>query len=223
MTSVGVSAPREVRPQPDNGLLASPRNRTAIFALLLAVATLALYYPVRSHPFVNYDDTLYVTQNDQVQAGLTWLTVKWAFTTFEVGTWHPLAWLSHALDCQLFGLDPAGHHSTSLLLHTLNVVLLFWVLQAATGYAGRSAMVAALFALHPINVESVAWIAERKNVLSMVFFLLALGAYRWYAREPRLGRYLWSHFYSRWDCSPSRRSSPSRSFCCCGTTGLCSG
>jgi protein O-mannosyl-transferase len=189
VTSVGVSAPREVRPQPDNGLLASPRNRTAIIALLLAIATLALYYPVRSHPFVNYDDTLYVTQNDQVQAGLTWLTVKWAFTTFEVGIWHPLAWLSHALDCQLFGLDPAGHHSTSLLLHTLNVVLLFWVLQAATGYAGRSAMVAALFALHPINVESVAWIAERKNVLSMVCFLLALGAYRWYAREPKLGRY----------------------------------
>jgi protein O-mannosyl-transferase len=190
VTSVGVSVPREVHPQPNNGLLASPRNRTAIVALLLAVVTLALYYPVRSHPFLNYDDTLYVTQNDQVQAGLTWLTVKWAFTTFEVGTWHPLAWLSHALDCQLFGLDPAGHHSTSLLLHALNVVLLFWVLQAATGYAGRSAMVAALFALHPINVESVAWIAERKNVLSMVFFLLALGAYRWYAREPRLDRYL---------------------------------
>ena len=196
MTSVGVSVPREVQPQPNNGLFASLRNRTVIVALLLAVVTLALYYPVRGHPFLNYDDTLYVTQNDQVQAGLTWLTVKWAFTTFEVGTWHPLAWLSHALDCQLFGLSPAGHHSTSLLLHTLNVVLLFWVLQAATGYAGRSAMVAALFALHPINVESVAWIAERKNVLSMLFFLLALGAYRWYAREPRLDRYLLVAFLS---------------------------
>jgi hypothetical protein len=156
---------------------------------MLAIATVALYYPMHSHPFLNYDDTLYVTQNDQVQVGLTWFTIKWAFTTFEMGEWHPLTWLSHALDCQWFGLDPGGHHDTSLLLHTVNVVLLFWVLQAATGYAGRSAMVAGLFALHPINVESVAWIAERKNVLSMLFFLLALGAYRWYALKPRFGRY----------------------------------
>jgi len=189
VTSVGVSAPREIRAQPKSGLFASLRNRTAILALLLAIATLVLYYPVHNHPFVNYDDSLYVTENDQVQAGLTWLTVKWAFTTFEVGAWHPLTWLSHALDCQLFGLDPSGHHTTSLLLHTLNVVLLFWVLQTATACAGRSAMAAALFALHPINVESVAWIAERKNLLSMLFFLLALGSYRWYAREPKLGRY----------------------------------
>jgi hypothetical protein len=154
------------------------------------VATVGLYYPVHSHPFVNYDDSLYVTENDQVQAGLSWLTVKWAITTFAVGTWHPLTWLSHALDCQLFGLDPSGHHDVNLLLHALNVVVLFWVLQAATGYPGRSAMVAALFALHPINVESVAWIAERKNVLSMLFFLLGLGAYRWYALRPRPHRYV---------------------------------
>ncbi len=201
MTSVNLGSPPKVRPQPSPGQLASPRHRTILFALLLAAATLALYYPVHNHPFVNYDDGLYVSENDQVQAGMTWLTVKWAFTTFDVGTWHPLTWLSHALDCQLFGLDPSGHHDTSLLLHTLNVVLLFWVLQAATGYAGRSAMVAGLFALHPINVESVAWIAERKNLLSMLFFLLALGAYRWYVQwvpHPshrrweggRIGRYL---------------------------------
>ena len=178
MASVGVSTTGEF--QPSSGSLASPHTQSFLLGLVLALATLALYYPVHRHPFLNYDDSLYVTENDQVQAGLTWLTVKWAFTTFDVGTWHPLAWLSHALDCQWFGLDPGGHHDTSLLLHTLNVVLLFWVLQAATGYRGRSAMVAALFALHPINVESVAWIAERKNVLSMFFFLLALGAYRWY-------------------------------------------
>ena len=165
------------------------RKRLLILSLLLALATVALYYPLHGHPFVNYDDGLYVTENDQVQSGLTLPTVKWAFTTFEVGTWHPLTWISHALDCELFGLKPAGHHDINLLLHALNVVLLFWVLQAATGYAGRSAMVAALFALHPINVESVAWISERKNVLSMLFFLLALGAYRWYAREPKIGRY----------------------------------
>jgi protein O-mannosyl-transferase len=190
VTSVGVSTARGFRPRPNPGGFTSPRKRILLFGLLLVVVTLGLYYPVHSHLFVNYDDSLYVTENDQVQAGLTWLTVKWAFTTFEVGTWHPLTWLSHALDCQWFGLDPSGHHDTSLLLHTLNVVLLFWVLQAATGYAGRSAMVAALFALHPINVESVAWIAERKNVLSMLFFLLALGAYRWYALKPRAGRYI---------------------------------
>ena len=166
------------------------QKQTWLLGALLALATLALYYPVHRNPFLNYDDSLYVTENDQVQAGPTSLTVKWAFTTFDVGTWHPLTWLSHALDCQWYGLDPAGHHVTSLLLHTLNVVLLFWVLQSATGYAARSAMVAALFALHPINVESVAWIAERKNVLSMTFFLLALGAYRWYALRPRAGRYI---------------------------------
>jgi protein O-mannosyl-transferase len=187
VASVGVSTPGQFQSQ--SGPVTSPR-RKILLSLLLVMATLALYYPVHRHPFLNYDDGPYVTENDQVQAGLTWLTVKWAFTTFAVGEWHPLTWLSHALDCQWFGLDPGAHHDTSLLLHTLNVVLLFWVLQAATGYAGRSAMVAALFALHPINVESVAWIAERKNLLSMFFFLLALGAYRWYALRPRIGRYL---------------------------------
>jgi protein O-mannosyl-transferase len=144
VTSVGAGSSVEFRPSP--GSPTSPRKRTLLIALMLAVATVALYYPVHRHPFLNYDDTLFVTENDQVQAGLTWLTVKWAFTTFAVGSWHPLTWLSHALDCQWFGLDPGGHHDTSLLLHTLNVVLLFWVLQAATGHPGRSAMVAALFA-----------------------------------------------------------------------------
>lgn len=189
MTSISVSTPREVRLKPGPAALTSPRNRTIIVALLLAIATAALYYPVHTHPFLNYDDSLYVTENEQVQAGLTWVTVKWAFTSFK-GTWHPLTWLSHELDCQFFGQDPGEAHEVNLLLHTLNVVLLFWVLQAATGYIGRSAMVAALFALHPINVESVAWIAERKTPLSMVFFLLALGAYRWYALRPRAGRYI---------------------------------
>ena len=98
--------------------------------------------------------------------------------------------LSHALDCQLFHLDPSGHHDTNVLFHALNAALLFWVLWRATGYAGRSFMVAALFALHPMNVESVAWVSERKNVLSMFFFLLALGSYRWYALKPRIDRYL---------------------------------
>jgi hypothetical protein len=182
-----------VASSPDKDTQSKPASRwftqPFFLALLLVAATVALYYPVHGHPFVNYDDSLYVTDNIQVQGGISWDTVTWAFTTFDVGTWHPLTWLSHALDCQLFQLNPAGHHDVNLLLHVLNAVLLFWVLLRSTGYAGRSLMVAALFALHPINVESVAWIAERKNPLSLLFFLLALGAYRWYARAPRVGRY----------------------------------
>ena len=167
----------------------SPRNQIVVFSLLLIIATGLLYYPVNSHPFANYDDADYVFDNFHVKSGLHWSTVTWAFTTFAAANWHPLTWLSHAADVQFFELNPGPHHDVNLLLHTLNVVLLFWVLQRATGYVGRSAMVAALFALHPTNVESVAWIAERKNVLSMLFFLLALGAYHWYALKPQRGRY----------------------------------
>jgi protein O-mannosyl-transferase len=170
-------------------VLASPQRQKFLLSVLLIVATVVLYYPAESHPFVNFDDNLYVTENVHVTSGLHWETVKWAFTTFDEGNWHPLTWLSHAVDCQLYGLNPAGHHETNLVLHVLNVVLLFWVLQQATGYIGRSAMVAGLFALHPINVETVAWIAERKNLLSMTFFLLALAAYRRYTLKPEVGRY----------------------------------
>ena len=154
------------------------------------VATVATYYPARNHPFLHFDDSKYVTANPQVQAGLSWSTVEWAFTTYYASNWHPLTWLSHALDCQMFGPDPAGPHEINLLLHVVNVLLLFWVLERATGTAGRSAMVAGLFALHPMNVETVAWVAERKNLLSLLFLLLVLAAYRWYARQPGAGRYL---------------------------------
>ena len=157
---------------------------------LLALATIATYHPVSSHPFLDFDDSKYVTQNARVQAGLSWSTVQWAFTTYYASNWHPLTWLSHALDCQMFGLDPAGPHEINLLLQVVNVLLMFWVLQSATGRLGASAMVAGLFALHPINVETVAWVAERKNLLSMMFLLLALAAYRWYAIRPRVGRYI---------------------------------
>ena len=170
-------------------MFASPQRQKFLLSFLLIVATVVLYYPAEGHPFVNFDDNLYVTENAHVTSGLHWETVKWAFTTFDEGNWHPLTWLSHAADVQFYGLNPAGHHDTNLVLHVLNVVLLFWVLQQATGYIGRSAMVAALFALHPINVETVVWIAERKNLLSMTFFLLALGAYRRYALKPEVGRY----------------------------------
>jgi len=162
---------------------------TVVSCLLLSVATLAVYGRVRSNPFVAFDDETYITRNLHVQAGVTWKTVTWALSSTEQSNWHPLTWLSHALDCQLYGLNPAGHHLTSVLIHTLNVLLLFLLLLRVTGSRGRSLMVAALFALHPLNVESVAWIAERKNVLSTLFFLSALGAYGWYAAKPAIKRY----------------------------------
>jgi tetratricopeptide (TPR) repeat protein len=157
---------------------------------LLVVATLLTYFPITHHPFVNYDDGPYVINNPYIKGGLDRETITWAFTTTYEGNWHPLTWLSHALDFQLFQLDPAGHHTVNLLLHVLNLLLLAWIMWRATGWAGRGVMVAALFALHPINVESVAWIAERKNVLSMLFFLLGLGTYCRYARRPRPGLFV---------------------------------
>lgn len=163
--------------------------RPYVLAFVLIVLSIALYYPVKGHPFVNYDDNVYVTENLHVQSGLTWETVGWAFVSYDAGNWHPITWLSHALDFQIYDQDPAGHHQTSMLLHALNAVLLFWVLWRATGCAGRSFVVAALFAVHPINVETVVWVSERKTVLSMVFFLLALGAYRWYVSKPQISRY----------------------------------
>jgi len=167
------------------------RKQPIIFyCLLLAIGTAAIYSPVAHHPFVDFDDQYYVTQNEHVQSGLSWQTFVWSFNAGYAQNWHPLTWLSHALDYQLYGLNPAGHHLTSVLFHVLNVVILFLLLLWATGAMGRSLLVAALFALHPLNVESVAWVAERKNVLSTLFFLLALGAYGWYARRPNLQRYL---------------------------------
>jgi protein O-mannosyl-transferase len=160
-----------------------------VLCLLLTVVVLVFYNPVIHNGFLNYDDDGYITANPHVRAGLTWATVKWAFTAYDKANWHPLTWLSHALDCQLFGLNPDGPHYVNVLLHAADAVLLFLLLQNATGFSWRSLIVAALFALHPINVESVAWAAERKNVLSTLFFLLALYAYGWYARQPGLGRY----------------------------------
>ena len=168
----------------------SGSKQTLTLCLLLAAGTLALYNRVSRAGFLRYDDDRYVVENLHVRAGVHWPTISWAFTSFEQANWHPLTWLSHALDCQLFGLNPVGHHYASLLLHAANVVLLFLMLQWLTGYTGRSLTVAVLFAVHPINVESVAWIAERKNVLCMFFFLLTLLAYGRYARRPSVGRYV---------------------------------
>ena len=165
-------------------------KRAWIFALLLAVITFAVYSPVLKYPFVNYDDVDYVSENAHVQHGLSLETLNWAITSTQQANWHPLTWLSHALDCDLFGLNAGGHHFTSLLLHAANAVLVLLLLMRVTGAFWRSLLVAALFALHPMNVESVAWVAERKTVLSMFFFLLTLGAYGWYARRPGAGRYM---------------------------------
>ncbi len=157
---------------------------------LIAAVTVAVYWPVLSNDFISYDDTDYVTMNMAVRQGVTLKGFIWAFSSFHAGNWHPLTWLSHMLDVELFGLNPLGHHATNLLLHTLNAVLLCALLHRLTGFLGRSLVVALLFALHPLHVESVAWIAERKDVLSTLFGLLTMGAYGWYAARPSLQRYL---------------------------------
>jgi len=172
------------------GLFASPQKRNVIISLLIVAATLVVYNSVNQHPFVNYDDDRYVVDNPHVHAGLNWDTITWAFTSTEEANWHPLTWLSHVVDYQLFHSNPAGHHFTSLLIHAVNAALLFLLLAYATGRVGPSIFVAALFALHPVNVESVAWVAERKNVLSTFFFFLTIGAYGWYALKPNWRRYL---------------------------------
>ena len=185
---VSMSSSATTEPAPEKS---QPRARAyATICLLLAAVTFTVYFRALTNPFVNYDDQGYVVENSRVQQGLTLATLRWALTTTDATNWHPLTWLSHAADCQLFGLNPKGHHLTSVLLHVCNVVLLFLLLARVTGSTFKSLLVAALFALHPINVESVAWIAERKTVLCMFFILLTLGAYGWYARRPRLGRYL---------------------------------
>ncbi len=178
-----------VRPAPVQ-LFSSPETRTVVLCLLLVAASLIVYRPIIANGFINYDDPSYITHNPHVTAGLTWSNIRWSFTSFYLANWHPVTWISHALDYQLFGANPAGHHYVSVLLHAGNAVLLFLLFQSATGFTGRSLLVAALFALHPVNVESVAWAAERKNVLSMLFLLLAWQAYGGYVRKPTVGRYL---------------------------------
>jgi tetratricopeptide (TPR) repeat protein len=153
------------------------RSRSLLICALLCAVTLIAYWPLRDNDFINLDDYVYISKNPHVQSGLTRENVKWSFQVGYAGNWHPLTWLSHMLDVQLFGLDPHRHHLVNLLFHTVNTLLLFLVLQGMTRRAWRSAMVAALFAVHPLHVESVAWAAERKDVLSAFFFLLTLWAY----------------------------------------------
>jgi len=156
----------------------------------LALVTLAVYWPVIHCDFVNFDDPFYVTDNSHVAKGLTWDSARWSLTGKPEGNWHPLTWISHMLDCSVYGLKPAGHHATNLLFHMANSVLVFLLLQRMTGACWRSAFVAAIFALHPLHVESVAWVSERKDVLSTFFWALTIWAYVRYTERPALARYV---------------------------------
>jgi tetratricopeptide (TPR) repeat protein len=162
-----------------------PPNRFALIAAILIIGTVGLFWPVGTFDFVGYDDPAYITQNPHVQAGLTKESIAWAFSWLGSSAtyWHPLSWLSHMVDCQLFGLKPGAHHWTSVFFHVLNSILLFLLINKLTGAVWRSAAVAAIFAWHPLQVESVAWVTERKNLLSTMFLFLTLLAYLRYSRS----------------------------------------
>ena len=165
-------------------------TRKVAICLALAVLTISVFWQLKDHSFINYDDNLYITENLPVQEGLSPAGLLWAFGTTATGNWHPLTWLSHMLDWQLYGANPGGHHLTSLILHVINTLLLFLVLARLTKKLWPSALVAALFALHPLHVESVAWASERKDVLSAFFWLLTMWAYLRYVESPGTWRYL---------------------------------
>lgn len=166
------------------------RYSAFIVVLFLTITTVTAFWQVRNYEFVILDDDKYVTENSHVRDGLTWEGFVWAFTTMHANFWHPLTWISHMLDCELYGLDSGGHHFTNLLIHLANTLLLFLVLERMTGALWPSAFVAAMFALHPLHVESVAWVAERKDVLSTFFFVLTIGCYVRYVERPGINRYL---------------------------------
>ncbi len=166
------------------------RARKLFLAFALVLITLGVFQEVRFNDFVGFDDDVYLKLNDHVRAGLTLEGVRWAWTSMYASNWHPLTWISHMLDVEVFGMEPAGHHLTNLLLHLVNVLLVFLALGRLTGYYGRSAMVAALFALHPLHVESVAWVSERKDLLSAAFGLMAIYLYAVYAKRANPLAYL---------------------------------
>jgi tetratricopeptide (TPR) repeat protein len=171
-------------------LIRTPGGVRLLICLLLAGAALIPYIQVRDHTFITFDDDLYITANSLVRAGLTWEGVKWACTTMHACNWHPLTWWSHMLDCQLYGLWAGGHHLTNVAFHLANTILLFLFWARVTGALWPSALLAALFALHPLHVESVAWVSERKDVLCAFFWLATMLAYARYAAAPSPRRYL---------------------------------
>ncbi|MCS5648989.1 MAG: glycosyltransferase family 39 protein, partial [Dehalococcoidia bacterium] len=169
----------------------SEANKTMriVICIFLVLATATIYWQVKEHEFLNFDDNKYITDNWNVQAGFTRESIHWAFTKSHYGDWQPITWLSYILDYQLYGLNPKGYHLTSLFFHIANSLILFMVLLRMTGALWQCSFVAALFAFHPLNVESVAWAAERKNVLSTLFWLLTMWAYIRYAEKPNIKRY----------------------------------
>jgi hypothetical protein len=179
----------DIRTRNHNNIFFKTRHDILV-CLFLAIAITAVYWQVGNHEFVNYDDDKYVYDNQYVKSGLTSEGIKWAFTATHASNWHPLTWLSHMADCQIYGLNPKGHHLTSVFFHILNSILLFLIFRRMTGALWKSAFVAALFALHPLHVESVAWVAERKDVLSTFFWMLTVGSYVWYVERRGTGRYL---------------------------------
>jgi len=167
-----------------------PDRRVLWISLSLAALVLFIYAPVWNYGFVTFDDPEYITLNSNIAQGLTWSGIAWAFTAEYLSYWHPLTWISHMLDISLFGMNPGMHHATNVLLHIANTVLLFLFLRRFTGALWPSALVAGLFGTHPLRVESVAWIAERKDVLSTLFWILTLWAYLEYTRKPAVARYV---------------------------------
>ena len=175
----------------DNNATDMPNKRHFyVICLFLVVATLAVYWQVLDNDFVHYDDGVYVTENLRVQKGVTFDNLTWAATSSLASNWHPLTWISHMIDCQFYGLNPKGHHLTSLLFHVANTLLLLLIFVRMTGALWQSSLVAALFALHPLHVESVAWVAERKDVLSTFFMMLTVWAYLLYVKKGKVWRYL---------------------------------
>ncbi len=170
----------------------SKRDRIWYFliCIFLAASVAAVYWPVRNYDFLMYDDNVYVSENAHVTSGLSWENVRWAFTHGWASNWHPLTWISHMLDVDIYAMHPGGHHFTNLVIHAANTVLLFAIFEYMTGALWASAFIAAMFGLHPLHVESAAWVAERKDVLSTLFMILAMGAYAVYVRRGGIGLYI---------------------------------
>jgi hypothetical protein len=173
----------------------SSNRRFFLICLILGLITFAVFYQVHGFKFITYDDPYYVSKNPDIQSGITLESVKWAFTTGYTANWQPLTWLSYMLDWQLFGSNPAGYHIVNLIFHIINTVLLFIIIGQMTHSLWRSAFAAALFALHPLHVESIAWVSERKDVLSTFFWMLTMWAYLRYVNKPGISRYLWTAFF----------------------------
>ena len=173
-----------------NKINISSKEQILIVYVVLAAITLAVFWQVNQYDFIKLDDNIYVTDNFRIKSGISLEGIRWAFSTTYAQFWHPLTWLSLMFDYLLFGLNAGGYHMTNLILHILSTLLLFWLFNRMTGALWKSAFVAALFALHPLHVESVAWISERKDVLSAFFWMLTLCLYVYYTEKPVIRRYL---------------------------------